>query len=101
MNWRILLASVVLAASLSGSLLLHRHTASVVGGRCTPSGFGTLGIPCPGDGSAFECNASAPCPNALPYTVSAKPSWDDPVAIIVLVLGVGPAGSIVLVRRRS
>ena len=97
---RILIATVLLAVSLPGALLLHRHTENLVGGRCTPSGYGTGGITCPGGGAGYMCNSSAPCPNATTYMVSGRPSWDDYAALVALVVGVGVTLA-VLVRRPS
>jgi hypothetical protein len=95
---RILIATVLLAVSLPGALILHRHTENVVGGRCTPSGFGTGGITCPGGG--YMCNSSAPCPHATVYMISGRPSWDDYAALVVLILGAGLSVA-VLAKRRS
>jgi len=73
---RFFLASVVLAASLSGALILHRHGHYV-------------SVPCAPNSGLLFCDAFV------------RPSWDDPIALAVLVLGVGVAGSVILVKRHS
>jgi hypothetical protein len=76
---RFFLASVVVAATLSGALILHWHQAVWEG--CAPSDtFCTPG-----------------------YTSTLRPHWQyaDPAALVVLALGIGIAGSILAVKRRS
>jgi hypothetical protein len=73
---RILIATVLLAVSLPGALLLHRHTESHTRSVCV---FG------PG-----KCVGAADVPqNYRQETDATRPSWADPDALVALIVGVG------------
>jgi hypothetical protein len=86
MRMRILIATVLLAASLPGALILHRHTERRTRTECIyATCAGALDVP----------------QDYRQVTVSVRPSWADPAALVALIVGVGFTLAVLVSRRPS
>ena len=79
MSLRVVLAAVVLAASLAGAVWLH-------------SGY---------EAESFTTECDAGPLGTVPCTRERKAEWQDPAAIALAVMGIGVAGAILVPLSRS
>jgi hypothetical protein len=83
---RIVLASVLLAAALSGAAALHGYTETHTFTNCAPSGL----APIPRSGGLYSNRTCV---------VKKHPGWADPLAIFLAVAGIGSSAAVLTSRR--
>ena len=91
---RIAAAIAVIAVTFSAAVVLHQRRVTPVKSFCSVE---------PASGPLYShaaCLANAGTWYSEQYGAPARPSWADPAALILVIVGVGGAAGTLLLRRR-
>ena len=99
---RLALAVGLIAITLSAAVYVHLRTAGtyIASGSCTTRGAGDLVQTVPDDEANCAAKSGTWTPTVL-FDRTAKPAWEDPVAVLLVLGGISVAAGILTVRRRG